>query len=634
MATRSKAKAKVADLYCGGGGSSSGVREACQELGLSLELIAVNHWEIAIKTHSANHPYATHYCQSVDDTDPLQVVHGGRLRLLWASPECIWHSRARGGKPVNDQKRMSPFKILDWVTRLYIDNVIIENVREFRDWGPLIPKRDRNGHIMRDVKTGEMLMVPDKKRKGQIFRQFIEQLRAAGYNVEYRVLNCADYGDPTTRERLFIMCRRHRKCVWPEPTHARIDGEKGQTRLFGKLHPWKPAKEIIDWSDLGENIFDRPKPLAPNTLRRIFIGLQKFSGLPFIITAGAQASGDKDVTRLAPFVFNNTGGKDPHVRGASVDEPVQAVTSGNHLFLTQPFLLNNRGGNDGYLCGSSVDEPLQAVTAHCPMELITPYLVEVNHGGDDARNHSIDDPLPTVTAKTSIGLVQPFVLGQQSGAAPRSVDDPVPTVAAKGAVELVQPFLVQYHGETSAKSARVRSVDVPMATVATENNAAVVQPFLVEYHCQSNAKSVDDPVSAVTSRAHHGLVQPFLVQYYNTGTASDIDDPVPTVTSKDHHALVQPYLVELYGTGKARSVDLPFPAVTASGNHHALVIPQLQGKALLIFMRMLSWRELALAQSFTPDYKFFGTIEEKKRQIGNAVPRLTAKALTKAVLSN
>jgi DNA (cytosine-5)-methyltransferase 1 len=235
------------------------------------------------------------------------------------------------------------------------------------------------------------------------------------------------------------------------------------------------------------------------------------------------------------------------------------------------------------------------------MELVTPFLIEVNHKGGD-RNHSVEKPLSTVTGKASFGLIQPFVLGQQSGSVARSVNEPIPTVAAKGAIQMVTPFLVQYHGASYPGGERVRSVDKPMATVAGQKNPALIAPFLVEY--------------------------------YRTGIAHSIDEPTPTVTGKDHHALIQPYLIEFYGTGTARSIDLPMPAVTGSGTHHALVIPQMEGKALLIFMRMLKWKELARAQSFPEEYQFSGTQEEIKKQIGNAVPRMTAKALCKAVLQD
>jgi DNA (cytosine-5)-methyltransferase 1 len=178
----------AADLFCGAGGTSQGLVMAANEMDADLTLTAVNHWQVAIDTHSANHPYAQHLCTGLDNVDPRKLVPSGRLNVLCASPECTHFSSARGGKPCSDQSRASAWHILRFAEALYIDNLVIENVREFQSWGPL------------DV-TGR----PMKSKRGQLFEQFIASLRALGYRVEWRVLNCADYGDPTTRERLFII---------------------------------------------------------------------------------------------------------------------------------------------------------------------------------------------------------------------------------------------------------------------------------------------------------------------------------------------------------------------------------------------------------------------------------------------
>src|SRR5581483_6805346 len=195
----------AADLFCGAGGTSQGLLMAANELRADLELIAINHWNVAIDTHSVNHPYAKHLCTGLDEIgDPRKLVPGGRLNLLCGSPECTHHSVARGGKPMSDQSRSSAWHILRFAEALYIDNLLIENVPEFLSWGPL----GVNGR-------------PLKSKRGQLFEQFIASLRALGYSVEWRVLNCADYGDPTTRRRLFIIARRGNKAIrWPDPTHV------------------------------------------------------------------------------------------------------------------------------------------------------------------------------------------------------------------------------------------------------------------------------------------------------------------------------------------------------------------------------------------------------------------------------
>ena len=257
---------RAADLFCGAGGTSSGLKKACEALGYKLDLLAVNHWDIAIATHTANHPYARHICENLDNVNPRKAVPSGHLDILIASPECTHHSNARGGKPCSDQSRASGWHILRWAEALKIDNILIENVKEFQSWGPL----GVNG-------------MPLKSRKGETFRAFIIALTSLGYKVDFRVLNAANYGDPTTRERLFIVARRgHRAIKWPEPTHT----PDGSSNLFGKTKRWRTAREIISWDIPGNSIFTRKKSLSQNTLNRIYAGLRKFSSKelePFLV---------------------------------------------------------------------------------------------------------------------------------------------------------------------------------------------------------------------------------------------------------------------------------------------------------------------------------------------------------------
>lgn len=206
--------ALVADLFCGAGGSSTGARCALASLGFQMNLVAVNHWNVAIETHSRNHPEARHYCQDVNTVKPTEVVPEGKLDLLMASPTCTYHSRARGGKPINDQSRMDPWAIVHWCTELRVRRLLVENVPEFVDWGPL------------DLRTGR----PIKRRRGEYFRAWTAALQGAGFKLDRRVLNAADFGDATTRERFFLMARSDGKRVhWPDLTHSRA----GEADLLG-----------------------------------------------------------------------------------------------------------------------------------------------------------------------------------------------------------------------------------------------------------------------------------------------------------------------------------------------------------------------------------------------------------------
>jgi DNA (cytosine-5)-methyltransferase 1 len=254
LAKTKKVKQKTihaVDLFCGAGGTSTGLIDAVNGLGYAIKLTAINHWDVAIATHSKNHEDVEHYCQSIETVNPTDVIKGGRLQLLVASPECTHHSRARGGKPVSDQKRADAWLLMRWIEKLYVENILIENVKEFVEWGPLTAKNK-----------------PDKRYKGHYFRRFIETLKI-NYNVEYRFLNCADYGDPTTRERFFLLARRaeikrssgRNVLTLRVKSHGKDGQAAGPVRRYQKLEPWVPARNVIDWSLEGKSIF-RPKETA------------------------------------------------------------------------------------------------------------------------------------------------------------------------------------------------------------------------------------------------------------------------------------------------------------------------------------------------------------------------------------
>ena len=389
------------DLFCGAGGASVGLRRAAHALGLRLDLLAVNHWPIAIKTHSLNHPDVRHLCESVERINPLAVVPGGRLSLLIAAPECTHHSRARGGRPVNEQSRATAWHILKWAQELYIDNILIENVEEFREWGPV----GANG---KPLKTG----------KGQTYRAFLEALRSLGYRVEDRVLNAADYGDPTTRRRLFIIARRGTRTIdWPPATHSPLGG----ATLFGKTVRWRAAREIIDWSLPSRSIFGRKKPLSPRTMARIVAGLRKFGG-----------------KELQPFLLHLTHSSDKG-RVHSVDDPLRTITTahGGEIALCEPFILQQQSGG----APRSVDQPVPTIATDGAQALVQPFLLPYNgeRAGQPLRIGSVDDPLPTVTTENRFGLVEPFVASYYGTHNVSPVTAPLPTVTTRDRFALVLP---------------------------------------------------------------------------------------------------------------------------------------------------------------------------------------------------
>ena len=432
----------AADLFCGAGGTSTGLLLAAEELGEQVQLLAINHWKIAISTHTANHPGVTHYNSDLADVDPNELVPDGKLRLLVASPECTHFSKARGGKPKSKQSRASIKYVLRWIGALDVENLLVENVPEFVDWGPL-------------HRSGPRENKPIKARRGEFFKRFLAKLRSAGYTVEWRIINAADYGDATTRKRLFIMARKGNPITWPVASHSRHSHD-----LAGDHLSWRPAREVIDWSVKGKSIFNRRKPLATNTLKRIEAGLRKYSGLPFTITTN----------------WRETNRSQPR----SLDEPLPTVTSSGAGYLVQPFIMNIDHGHATGGMSCPVSSPMQTILGEESLALVEPFIVPVNHGAE-ARVNSVDAPMPTITGFDALALAQPFLV-MLNGTRPsnlensaRSVDDPVPTLVGSSHVGIASPYLVQYNG-----SSDVVSVENPLPTQTGTDRFGLVEPLVFQ----------------------------------------------------------------------------------------------------------------------------------------------------------
>ncbi len=559
-----------ADLFCGAGGTSSGLVAAAHELGLDVELIAINHWPVAIATHSANYPWARHICARIEEVQPRDIVPGGRLHLLVASPECTFHSVARGGRPIEDQKRVPAWGVIQWVQELFVDSVLIENVPEFKRWGPL----GANGK-------------PLKRRAGETYQAFLQALRSLGYRVEEKVLCCADYGDATTRRRLFIVATRKGAPAWPVPSHGPREKITIQSSLFPKsLQPWRPAREIIDWELKGKNIFGRKKPLAEKTMRRIAAGMKKINGLD-----------------IEPFLVMLYGTNSTR----SVDQPLPTITaSGQHIGLCEPFILSQASGG----APRPVEEPVPTICARGAVQMVEPFLIPFFGEREDQepRTHTVDEPVPTVT-KARLGLAEPFLVAaggpEGKGRNPKSINEPLDTVLTENHEALVQPFVVTVnHGDGgTVPNDRCRPVEDPLPTLTCKNGFGVVEPFLLPHQhgndTDENVRSVEQPMPTVTATSSDVfLVEPYVSKYYGTGICQPVAEPLDTVTTKDRFGLVEPYLIPV---GDNRYLGIRF--------------------------RMLQPHELAAAQGFAKSYKFHGNKSTQVKQIGNAVPHHTAKAL-------
>ena len=462
---------KAADLFCGAGGFTTGLLTGLLDTGIKAEVVAVNHWETAIETHSANHPGVRHICETLDSVDPRKIMPDGRLNLLLASPECTHHSNARGGKPMSDQSRATAWHVLRWAEALYIEEIIVENVREFQQWGPL----NEDGR-------------PINKLKGALYRQFINSLIALGYVVDARILNAADFGDATSRKRLFIRASRKAKSIhWPIPTHLPAKSLK-----CGGRKTYRAAREIIDWTLQGKSIYNRKKPLAPNTMKRILAGLEKYSGLPFITPN-----------------FGERDGQAP--RCQSIDSPVPTVTSHGAGCLVEPFVVVLRNHMDG----RSIDDPIPTVAAGANhIGIAQPYLIK-SYTGSDAC--SLDNPLPTITASVEhLALAKPVIVNMKGKSIGRSIDEPLPTQTAHAPhLYKADACVVSYHGNHKGQNdgdKRSHSVDTPLPTLDTSNRLGVAS-FVIKYHGNGDgAYSVDEPLDTIDTRDRYALVDPAYVE--------------------------------------------------------------------------------------------------------------------------
>jgi len=428
-------------LFAGMGGGCDGLEDA----GFHVHL-AVNHDPLAIAVHEARHPHTTHLRCDVFEVDPRKATRGRGVRNLHASPDCTHFSVAKGSKPVSRRRRSLAWVVPRWMGTVRPDVVTLENVREIATWGPLICKRDpATGRCLKLDKTvaakGERVpieqqwLIPDPRHKGRIWRAWLKHVRGLGYNFEFRTLCCADYGVPTIRTRFFGVGRADGgPIVWPERTHA----PRSKCKALG-LKPWVGADTIIDWSRPTTSIFERKKPLADATLRRIAAGIVRYvleasdpfnealvaatlvqtgygeregqapRALDIEEPAGTQVAGGSKAALVAALLTKHFGG----VVGADLRDPIPTLTTGGERGVTQQAVtvaaLGRLRGND--VDGQDLRHPLPTQTSGAGHEmLILPFLQ--TYYGSGVNAHDARDPLHTVTVGDRHGLVAVEVNGQ------------------------------------------------------------------------------------------------------------------------------------------------------------------------------------------------------------------------------
>lgn len=550
----------IIDSFAGGGGTSTGLEQA---FGRPVD-IAINHDPEALAMHAANHPRTTHLCESVWDVDPIKVTGNRPVGLVWLSPDCKHFSKAKGGKPVEKRIRCLAWVTLRWAAKCKPRVIMLENVEEFKTWGPLLIEADGSAK-------------PDPAKKGKTFDSFIRQLRAHGYAVEFREMRGCDHDTPTIRKRFFLVARRDGITIkWPEPTHGAPDSIGVRA---GKLLPYRTAAECIDFALPCPSIFERDKPLAPATLRRIAKGIMRYvidAADPFIVGAGGPARAGEPRPTARPF---------------------GTLLARNDSYFCAPTIVpvTHQGGDRT----ESIGEPFRTITgAHRGEKTLgVATLVQVGYGereGQAPRALDIEKPLGTVVgAAAKHALVEaelaPFAMTNTTGHPGAGADMPVPTITAAGKQALVSALLTGVGGR--AGQSRPRGVDEPTATATSKADAALVTAVLVDAaHGEvspggvkrwgAGAHDVEVPLGTVTASGNKAVATAFLAKHYTGVVGSDLADPIGMVTACDHHSLVTAFLTEHANASNQRVMpaDEPLRTICAQvkGGHFSMVSAHIQ----------------------------------------------------------
>lgn len=624
----------IIDSFAGGGGASTGIEMA---LGRSPD-IAINHNAAALALHEANHPQTLHLSENVYKIDPLDYLRRSHVGLAWFSPDCKHFSKAKGGKPVERNIRDLAWIVPGWIERIQrsggkVDVVILENVEEFQDYGPLI-------------ETPRGLM-PDPERKGEHFRKWCRKIRALGGRIQWRELRGCDFGAPTIRKRFFAIIRfDDLPIVWPKPTHG---SPEDQDVIAGRKLPWRTAFEIIDWSLPCPSIFDSSnviwekhglravRPLAHNTMARVARGLKRYV---------------LDAER--PFLVNLTHGG----RIESVDEPFKTITGAHRgeKAVIAPHVMTMRNAGKPF---NGINEPTHTITAGgAGLSVVAPVLTAAQHGGSV---RSMEDPTHTITAsrKDQNSVIAPTLVqigyGERDGQAPRALDigKPLGTAVAGGIKHAVaSAFIARQFGTSTG-----HGIDQPAHTVMADGagKSQLVTAFIAQHNNDSRreggvnpGRSADEPLSTVTqSGSQQSVVAPFLQAYYGTGDGGAEDEPVRTVTTKDRHGHVEaaldipPFTPEQADRAREVAALLRSFGFWDDREFVTLTIGPVTYVIVDVGMRMLVPRELYRAQGFPEDYEIErgadGTVFSKSVQVsccGNSVCPPVAAALVSANCSS
>ncbi|AQS40234.1 C-5 cytosine-specific DNA methylase [Shewanella psychrophila] len=450
----------IVDNFAGGGGASEGISWALRR---SID-IAINHDQDAIAMHSANHPDTLHYCESVFDVDPVQATAGKPVDLAWFSPDCKHFSKAKGSKPVSKQIRGLAWIVIRWALLTRPKVIMLENVEEFKTWGPVVAKEVTKFDVDGTPYT-ETEQSPCPDRKTETFKAFVDILssgieadhpalaecvevlgltevtlliKGLNYKVEWREMRACDFGAPTIRKRLFMIARCDGQPIqWPEPTHGKPNS---LDVLSGKFLPWRTAAECIDWSIPCKSIFGRKKPLAEKTMHRIARGIHKFvidAEQPFIAPVEAM---------ITPFITEHANASGQ--RNMAVNEPLRTICAqvkGGHFAVVTPTIIRQFGNSIGH----SITEPMGTVTAGGGGKSILTVANLAKHFGGfyTGPGADINHPLPTVTTVDHNALITSSMLKLRGTNIGFPTSEPAHTITAGGLhLGELRAFLIKYYG--------------------------------------------------------------------------------------------------------------------------------------------------------------------------------------------
>jgi DNA (cytosine-5)-methyltransferase 1 len=598
----------IVDNFAGGGGASTGIEMA---LGRHVDL-CWNHDPQAVAMHQANHPQTTHYCESVWDAKPLEATKGRRVGLAWFSPDCKHFSKAKGGTPKEKKIRGLAWVVLYWVKEVRPRVIILENVEEFVTWGPLDAKGNPHAHA-----------------KGQTFRSFVGGLRRRGYAVEWRELRACDYGAPTIRRRFFLIARCDgRPIVWPAQTHAEPESAAVRT---GQLKPWRTAAECIDFSLPCPSIFERKRPLAAATCRRVAKGIMKFV-----------------VDCPNPFIIPVTHWGD--VRAHSLGEPIRTVTGAHRgeMALVSPTAASFYGDKGGAASRvNPVTVPLRVQTASNRHAVLAATLVQTGYGerpGQAPRVPGLGKPLGTCVGGQKHAVVSAFLAKHYGGVTGVPVTGPTGTVTTQDHHSLVTASLVRQFGKSVGSSA-----EAPIGTITAGGGGKTSLMTAQLVGCggragQSRPRDASEPFPTVTAKADSAVITSNLIKMRGApeshAPGQPSTEPLHTISAQGNHFYeVRAFLTKYYGArGQEQSLRDPMHTIPAVDRFGLVTVAGEEMAIGDIGLRMLQPRELFRAQGF-PDSYIIGddgranlalTKSDQVRMCGNSVCPPLAQALVAA----